>query len=75
MAGIVRELMDKGVITSTTIPSGKQTVLHWIRQDLLRLPKLLHNGYYQVTEKQLNEIVQAFSMGGKGYWHWDEEVI
>jgi hypothetical protein len=56
---------------------GKWADHKWIikqeAEGRLRCPREPHNNWRVFTEEEINEIVEAFSAGGKGYWYYDEQ--
>ena len=49
------------------LPCTRRTVLNWIRDGKLKLRRR-PSGWKVVNEKEVNEIIRAFSPGGRGKW-------
>lgn len=66
---LARRLMDEGIITARTLPGAKLVVWQWIKSGKLQLRQRPHTGWNIVNDEEVQEIVDSFKVGGKGYWH------
>lgn len=75
MSEVVRD-KTIGALYEAFKKRGRKHDLKWVlyqeRGGLLRCPRIPHNNWRVFSEKEIDEIVRAFSDGGKGYWHYDE---
>lgn len=74
MGEIVRRLQDAGVVNARTVEGGKQVLFNWIRKGKLKLRQRPHSGYYLANYEEMQEIIKAFSYGGKGKWHFQPQT-
>jgi hypothetical protein len=66
---LVYKLLEAGLITATTYLGAKQVLHYWIRTGKLKLRRRSYNGYYMVTDEEINAILDAFSESGPGFWY------
>ena len=69
---LIEALGRVGIMNNKTLPGGRQTIHSWIRNGRLRLRRRPHSGWHIVNESEINEIKEAFSTDGKGYWFFDD---
>jgi predicted site-specific integrase-resolvase len=72
LSRLTEALNRAGITNSKTIRGGRRTIHSWISKGRLRLRQRPHSGWHVVNEKEITEIKEAFSPGGKGYWFFDE---
>lgn len=63
---LMREIAAK--LKEAGIPSTKPTLLKWEYQGKLKLRRFPHNNWRYATEKDIEEIIKAFSVNGGGRW-------
>lgn len=66
---LIEALRESGRITAKTYLGARQVLGYWIRTGKLVLRKRAFTGYYLVNDKEIEEIVKAFSYGGEGFYH------
>lgn len=60
------------------LPHSKRTILRWEEQGKLKIMRLPHSKTHArrvITEEQLEELIKAFSPGGRGWWSYDGKKI
>jgi len=68
---LVYRLSEAGILNNTTVQGGKGTLQAWIKTGKLKLRQRPHNRYCVVNDQEIEQIIKAFSEGGKGWWSYD----
>lgn len=71
---LVDRLVEERIISAKTYAGALQVVHYWMRTGKLKLRQLPHSGYHYVTEDEVEKIITEFSLGGKGFWSYEEVV-
>ncbi len=69
----VTELLS--FMSEAGLPSSRMWLYTTERQGKLVCPRLTNSRKDRVfTEKQMEEIIEAFSPGGKGFWKYEKQI-
>lgn len=70
---LVIRLQEEQIINAPTYLGAHQVLHYWMRTGKLKLRQMPVSGYHYVTDKEIEDIVNAFKMGGVGNWSYDNK--
>lgn len=73
ITALTDRLIKEGISNAETREGARQTIYYWMRNSRLELRRKENSKRYIVNNDEIEEIVKAFSRGGKGYFYADKE--
>lgn len=72
MGYLVKRLLGAQVSGATTEGGMRQNIELWMRTGKLNLRQRPHGNWWVVNENEVDKIIQEFSPGGSGYFHFND---